>query len=453
MTEPTTPPVSLSRARVLVVDDHPGTAATLARALSQLGPAIEVISATSARSALDQVRDGAVDLLITDMMMPEMNGLELIDRLKTHPGGHPTFTILITAYDVPGLKESARRLKVNEIIIKPFRPERIVEIVRKALEAMSNPPSADQLMPARQPYKILVADDIPDNVSLLARYLQNEGYSFITAPDGCEALNKTRSEMPDLILLDVNMPQKDGLEVLREIRADPTIEHIPVILLTAARVDPADMRAGLNLGADDYVTKPFDRRELLARIRTKLRAKEVEEAVRRRYNELSVLPEIGRDLSARLDIDDLTDVVLRRVVETLGAMSARLVIFDPQKPVDKEFHLQSSVISTPATEFPYLRQLMDQVRQSRQSVVINDLQRDPRWGVLPGYPMKSVIILPLVGRLDLVGLLVLIHEQAGYFVSGHQLLLQAIASQATIALEGAALHAKLMRAQLRAPDA
>src|SRR3972149_7950496 len=97
--------VNLARARVLVVDDHPGTATTLARALSQLGPAIEVISATSAKSALDQVRDGAVDLLITDMMMPDMNGLELIENLQGHPGGRPSFTILITAYDVPGLRE------------------------------------------------------------------------------------------------------------------------------------------------------------------------------------------------------------------------------------------------------------------------------------------------------------------------------------------------------------
>jgi CheY-like chemotaxis protein len=138
ISEPTPSPTRL-RARVLVVDDHPGMAATLARALSQLGASIEVISATSAKSALEQVRDGAVDLLITDMMMPEMNGLELIERLRQHPGGQPTFNILITAYDVPGLKESARRLKVNEIIIKPFRPERIVEIVRQALASMSSP--------------------------------------------------------------------------------------------------------------------------------------------------------------------------------------------------------------------------------------------------------------------------------------------------------------------------
>jgi len=125
-----------AQARVLVVDDHPSTATTLARAISQLGPGVEVISATSGRMALEYAKDEAVDLLITDMMMPDMNGLELIETLRAHPGGRPTYTVLITAYDVPGMKESARRLKVDEVLIKPIRPERIRQIVGKTLESM-----------------------------------------------------------------------------------------------------------------------------------------------------------------------------------------------------------------------------------------------------------------------------------------------------------------------------
>ena len=78
-----------------------------------------------------------------------------------------------------------------------------------------------------------------------------------------------RSELPDMVLLDVNMPHKDGFAVLEEIRSDPVTQHIPVIILTAARLEPSEVQSGLNMGADDYVTKPFDRRELLARIRTK----------------------------------------------------------------------------------------------------------------------------------------------------------------------------------------
>ncbi len=349
-----TSPPHLPSARVLIVDDHPNTALTLSRAISQLGPGIEVISATNGKTALERVRDGAVDLLITDMMMPEMNGLELVEKLKSHPGGRPTYTILITAYDVPGLRESARRLKVDETIIKPVRPERVCQLVSQALENMGsqNPPQPDTKI--QQPFKILVADDIADNVSLLSRYLQSEGYSFIVASDGVETLEKTRTELPDLILLDINMPKMDGFEVLQEIRVDPAIEHIPVIILTAARIGHADVQAGFNLGADDYVTKPFDRRELLARIRTKLRVKKAEDAIRQRNKELSVLPEIGRELSAILDINDLADIVLRRAVEALGAMVGHVIILNRKDPLHKEYHLDTTDASNFDFQLPPL---------------------------------------------------------------------------------------------------
>ena len=80
----------------------------------------------------------------------------------------------------------------------------------------------------------------------MSRYMQDEGYSFITASNGAEALEKVRSEMPDLVLLDVNMPIKDGFAVLAEIREDPAIGHIPVIIFTAARLNPMDMQEGLS---------------------------------------------------------------------------------------------------------------------------------------------------------------------------------------------------------------
>ena len=441
--------VNVRQARVLIVDDHPGTAATLARAISQLGPEIDVISATSGKIALEQVRDDAVDLVITDMMMPEMNGLELIEKLQSHPGGRPAYTILITAYDVPGLKESARRLKVNETIIKPFRPEHLCQIVSKALEDFGPSKPSKKVTELKQPYKILIADDIQDNLSLLSRYLVNEGYGFITANNGVKALEITRSEMPDLILLDINMPEKDGFEVLKEIRLDPAIEHIPVIILTAARPDPIDIRTGLELGADDYVTKPFDRRELLARIRTKLRAKESEGRIRRRNQELSVLPEIGKELSARLDMDELMDIILRRSVETLGAMLGQVFILNPGGPLLKEYRVPSSTSPAFDIQLPPLDELLNQAKETRQGMIINDTHEDARWRITPENQSGSAITVPLFGRLHVIGILVLVHEKKGYFNSEHQLLLQAIASQAAIALENVILYTSMTRERQR----
>ena len=109
--------MNTDQVRILVVDDHPNTANTLARALAQLGPGVDVMSAVSGRDALDKIQGKGVDILFTDMIMPEMTGLELIEKMQNHPGGRPSFTYLVTAYDVPGLKITAQRLKVREVIV------------------------------------------------------------------------------------------------------------------------------------------------------------------------------------------------------------------------------------------------------------------------------------------------------------------------------------------------
>jgi DNA-binding response OmpR family regulator len=115
---------------------------------------------------------------------------------------------------------------------------------------------------------ILVVDDEERLRSLLRAYLAQEGYHVLAAGDGREALHLARQEKPDLIILDVMMPEMDGIEFLKQYRAR---EHgAPVIMLTA-RVEEADMVLGLELGADDYVTKPFSPRVLMARVRATLR--------------------------------------------------------------------------------------------------------------------------------------------------------------------------------------
>ena len=255
--------------------------------------------------------------------------------------------------------------------------------------------------------------------------------------------------MPDLILLDVNMPHKDGFTVLKEIREDPAIQHIPVIILTATRFAPTEIQSGLNMGADDYVTKPFDRRELLARIRTRLRVKEAEDVIRRRNRELNLLPEIGKDLSARLNINELTDIVLRRTVETLGAMLGHIIIFNSKGPLHKEYRISSSTSSTPEMQLPALNDMLQMIKETHQSLIIADTQNDPVWHSMPNAPANSVIIVPMFGRHELIGFLILIHEQIGYFNLEHQLLLQAIASQAAIAVENAQLYASVAKEQLR----
>ncbi len=113
---------------------------------------------------------------------------------------------------------------------------------------------------------ILIVEDEKEIRDLLAHYLRKEGFSLSFAVDGEEGLSRARSEKPSLILLDILLPGRDGLEVLREIRSDGEIARTPVVMLTA-KGDETDRVVGLELGADDYVPKPFSPREVVARVK------------------------------------------------------------------------------------------------------------------------------------------------------------------------------------------
>ncbi len=122
------------------------------------------------------------------------------------------------------------------------------------------------------PAKILVVDDTPQNVKLLADLLSVKGYAVLTARSGREALEIVDKERPDLVLLDVVMPEMSGYEVCRKIRDNPATTILPVVMVTA--LDPAQERVkGLEAGADDFLTKPINQAELLARVRSLLRIK------------------------------------------------------------------------------------------------------------------------------------------------------------------------------------
>lgn len=164
--------------------------------------------------------------------------------------------------------------------------------------------------------RILVVDDTPANVKLLADLLTFKGYSVVTAASGEEALKRVAADRPDLVLLDIMMPGMNGYDVCRAIRADPATGVLPVVMVTS--LDPAQERIkGLEAGADDFLTKPVNQPELLARVKSLLRIKSLYDEVGRQKAELA---EWNRTLEQRV-----ADAVAQ--LERLGRMKR---FFSPQ---------------------------------------------------------------------------------------------------------------------------
>jgi two-component system alkaline phosphatase synthesis response regulator PhoP len=178
---------------------------------------------------------------------------------------------------------------------------------------------------------ILVVDDEPQIAGIVRDYLERAGYRVTIAGDGCDAVAKARAERPDLLVLDLALPRMDGLDVTRAIRRD---SNVPIIMLTA-RVDETDKLVGLELGADDYITKPFSPRELVARVR----------AVFRRIDEP---PQRG-------DVIRAADVTLdkRRMSVTAGTRSVAVT--------PTEFELLATLARQPGRVFTRT-QLLDAIR-------------------------------------------------------------------------------------------
>jgi two-component system alkaline phosphatase synthesis response regulator PhoP len=148
--------------------------------------------------------------------------------------------------------------------------------------------------------RILVVDDDTEIVRLLRAYLERAGFQVLVAYDGEAALHTLRRERPDLMLLDLMLPDRDGWDVTRVVRSDNSLKAIPIIMLTA-RVEDQDKIVGLELGADDYVTKPFNPREVTARVRAVLRRAQGEPAPPKTVRAGSLLIDLDQH---RVEADD-----------------------------------------------------------------------------------------------------------------------------------------------------
>jgi len=176
--------------------------------------------------------------------------------------------------------------------------------------------------------KILVVDDEKKIVEILKGYLEREGYQIITAYDGRSALELARRDSPDLIILDLMLPEVSGWDVCRELRRK---SDVPIIMLTA-RDDTTDKIIGLELGADDYVTKPFDPKEIVSRVRAVLRRSEGKTIVKAVLNVGDIIIDTEKRIVRRGDSNiELTPIefeIIRVLAENPGRVYSRMQLLD-----------------------------------------------------------------------------------------------------------------------------
>lgn len=280
------------------------------------------------------------------------------------------------------------------------------------------------------PPLVLVADDEVHTTLMLERIFEREGYRVKSAHDGISALDQARHLLPDLILLDIQMPGMNGFDVLGALREHAVTASIPTILITAKARRPADVAHGLNLGADDYIYKPFDPRELLARAESKMKARKLEENLQRRTQDLQALLRVGEELNHSLEVDDLLEFILFLTLDLLPGHLAIIYRFDDSDQITAH---QAQTART-SSQYVYDAQGVAQRFLAARRPVL--------WPgdtpLMDDFPSGMAVVLK--HGTNLLGVLMVVSEDHHAYDENHYRLFKGIGRQAALALRNAELY-------------
>ena len=294
------------------------------------------------------------------------------------------------------------------------------------------------------PSTVLIIDDNAENRLLLSSQLRMEGYRILQANGGYAGIELAQLHDPDIILLDVMMPDINGFEVCEELKGDPRTQRIPVIMVTALR-DVQYRIKGIEVGADEFLHRPHVREELLVRVRTLIQLKHARVDLEEERNRLALLGEISRSISRELNLDKMMGEIITQTQTILGATKGNVML------LDEEGQVTSKILKRAGFPVEFTVQVSQEVMRAglggwlvrhNRGDIIRDITQDPRWVMLPDDDDEtgSVIGVPLSrGANRTVGVLVLNHPESGYFTEEHLSLLETIGAQVTTAIENAYL--------------
>ncbi len=284
--------------KVLIVDDSPVTLASISQMLSD--DYYSLVQATNGKEALDKAFSEHPDLILMDIMMPELNGFEAARILKEDSRTHNIPIIIVTALDDPENKSAGQEAGADEYLTKPVRPQELIARVnslvtlkqyRDQLDIRNHSQwsfiinqDSDDALPAPQsdPPFVLLVEDNEGDAQLVRHFLKDLPLRFERVAKGKEALQLAQSGGVDLMLLDILLPDMSGFEVCRQVKNMEKGRNIPVVIITC--LDDMDSKVrSIELETDDFLIKPIVGRELQARVKILLEKKRQLDNLRSHY--------------------------------------------------------------------------------------------------------------------------------------------------------------------------
>jgi len=224
-----------AKKRILIVDDDANIRRSMQFELEKEGYAI--LESSSGKDALKIAQEAKPDLIILDLLMPELDGYDVLKELREEPA---TENIPVLVVSIMEDKNNALQLGANDYLMKPINRADLLSTIQSLL--------------VNGEKKILIVDDNTSTVRAIEYELKKNGYETCVAYNGEEGLEVCQKEKPDLVILDIMMPVMNGYEMLKRLRENPDINHIPVIILTANSIKGGRAKA-VSLGAQRYITK------------------------------------------------------------------------------------------------------------------------------------------------------------------------------------------------------
>ncbi len=267
-------------ARILVIEDNPANLELMTYLLKAFG--YQTREACDGEEGLARLGEEVPDLIVCDIQLPGIDGYELARQLKGDPVLRSIPLVAVSALAMVGDRDKILAAGFDGYIAKPITPQTFVAQVAvflppeqrsewRAPEPEASTAAHDTLRAPATGVTILVVDDLPSNIDFVRTVLEHAGYNVISAPNVHEGLQLAADAMPDLILSDVHMPEKNGYELVRAVKASPELQPIPFVFLASTPTSPRERQQAISLGAARFILRPIEPQALLDQIAQCLR--------------------------------------------------------------------------------------------------------------------------------------------------------------------------------------